>query len=80
MKMTYDNGPRKMKVTAEFPDERLRQLFVDNIHEKLWEEFRAFTEEINVALRKLPMGKKRVMKSRPIEVTIEQFPGPVIYD
>ena len=70
MKLSYE-GEHGVKLEADHPDERIRQYFRDKIKEVIEDEIQSFLEEVSVSFRQMEPGQKKVLKSRPITVTLQ---------
>lgn len=73
MRCTW-TGEGKASVIADEPDVAMRAYFKGKVLDALSQEWRDFLEEVNVAIRKCEPGQKLVIKSRPIEITVERPP------
>lgn len=71
MKLKYQTD-RGLHFVADNPDEELKYYWTSKIVEAMRQEQYNFAQEVAVALRKLPAGKKLTLKSKPIIVTIEK--------
>lgn len=71
MKLKYQSD-RGLHFVAEYPDEELKRYWTNKIVDAIANEQAAFAQEVAVALRKLPAGKKMTIKSKPIIVVIEK--------
>lgn len=71
MKLSY-KGEHGFVVTAENPDESIKDWVTAKLKDALVQEELQFFREVKVAMRKLKPGQKRVLLSKPIRVELDK--------